>query len=315
MKGGKTPIHIMRWAPADFLADPFVMMLVADGRYEAYVFYRQFIDVSFLEGGKIRNDLRLLSALSGLSEEYAEAARDFCVEAGKLQVADGWIFHPRVVREVEREMSFRETQGPKSAGQSLEEKRAAGRRSAEARRAKFGTAQPPNNPRTEPVENCPPEGPQAPNTLRTGPEQAPERPPNAFGRTPPEQSPIKVATAQDSSRTPNGPPSPSPAPSPAPEIRTERPPESPQPVENGPPGVGAEPERQELLEVCTAIGERQGRPTASVVVQVAAIPPSNGHAGKSFADPYAKGISIEWVRAALWRAKELQLELNKPVPL
>jgi len=46
MKGGKTPIHIMRWAPADFLCDPFVLMLVSNGMWETYVFYRQFIDVS-----------------------------------------------------------------------------------------------------------------------------------------------------------------------------------------------------------------------------------------------------------------------------
>ncbi len=79
-------------------------------------------------------------------------------------------------------------------------------------------------------------------------------------------------------------------------------------------GHDPEPERQELLELCAAIGERQGRPAESVVVQVAAIPPGNRHPGKSFADPFAKGISIEWVRAALWRAKELQLEVERPLP-
>jgi hypothetical protein len=112
----------------------------------------------------------------------------------------------------------------------------------------------------------------------------------------------------------------SPAPTPERTDGTERPPESPQPVGNA-PGVperngpeGDEPERQELLAVCRAIALKGRLSVTTALERVSAIPAGNGHAGKSFSDPRAKGVSIEWVRAALSRAKELQLELDRPLP-
>jgi hypothetical protein len=75
--------------------------------------------------------------------------------------------------------------------------------------------------------------------------------------------------------------------------------------------TGDEPEREELLAVCKPIARRLKTTLTAAVERVSTIPASDGYLAKHFADPKAKGISVEWVRAALGRARELAAEQER----
>jgi len=160
LKDGRTPIHIQRWAPADFQLDPFVQWALAAQRWDVYVLYRQFIDVSFTQGGSIPDDPAYLRAMCRFEEpDAAEKALEVCIEAGKIFREDGKLFHPRVRREVERELDFRTEQTNKArtgtSNYRAERARKAGLSSAAAREAKYGSAQPLARTRTA-SSNTPP---------------------------------------------------------------------------------------------------------------------------------------------------------------
>jgi hypothetical protein len=130
MKGGKTPIHIMRWAPADFVNDPFVRLLVAEEDFATFALYTLVLNWSHMEGGDLTSDPRLLAATLGMRPRRVERALARCLDAGKLQVDDGRVFHKRVVREVAEELEYRELQSirgrqggrPKESGGKAGEK-------------------------------------------------------------------------------------------------------------------------------------------------------------------------------------------------
>ncbi len=268
MKGGRVPIHIMRWAPADYVNDPFVRLLVAEEDFATLAFYHLVLNWSHMEGGDLPADPRQLAATLGMKRHRVARSLEVCLGASKLVVRNGRLCHPRVLREVENELAYRAEQ----AGLG----RVGGRKAGRGRAAKT-IGVPLIEDRGTPIENN-----RSPLSESIGPPCAVRR-----------------------------------APAPAPENeRTERPPGSPQAVENGPgEGGGGDPEREQLLEVCGSIAEALGSPPAAIVERVAAIPAGNGRPSRSFTDPHAKGVSIEWVRAALGRARDLRREVGKPVPL
>lgn len=110
MKGGHTPIHIMRWAPADFVNDSFVRLLVAKADFETFTFYALVLNWSHIEGGTVPADPEKLAALVGMKKKSAQRALAVCVKAGKLHVDDEVVYHHRVKREVARELEFRAKQ-------------------------------------------------------------------------------------------------------------------------------------------------------------------------------------------------------------
>jgi len=110
MKGGRIPIHIMRWAPADYVNDPFVRLLVAEEDFATLTFYHLVLNWSHMEGGDLPADPRQLAASLGMRRHRVVRSLQVCVDAGKLKVNDGRLYHPRVVREVKGELTYRAEQ-------------------------------------------------------------------------------------------------------------------------------------------------------------------------------------------------------------
>ncbi len=110
MKGGRTPIHIMRWAPADYVNDAFVRLLVAEEDFATLALYHLVLNWSHMEGGDLPSDPRQLAAILGMRPRRVEKSLARCVDAGKLHVENGRVFHERVVREVAEELEYRELQ-------------------------------------------------------------------------------------------------------------------------------------------------------------------------------------------------------------
>lgn len=79
MKGGHTPIHIQRWAPADYQADEHVSLLLKRRAWATLTFYRQFIDLSFLSGGDLPRCSEGLAAVLRMPRGVVQAAMTFCL--------------------------------------------------------------------------------------------------------------------------------------------------------------------------------------------------------------------------------------------
>jgi len=114
VKGGKTPIHIMRWAPADYVNDPFVRLLLAKEDFATLVVYHLVLNWSHMEGGDLPADPEQLGAMLGIKRIRVERGLRLCIEAGKLEQGDGRLSHKRVVREVEKELAFRRDQSARA---------------------------------------------------------------------------------------------------------------------------------------------------------------------------------------------------------
>jgi len=114
VRGGKTPIHIMRWAPADYVNDPFVRLLLAKEDFATLAIYHLALNWSHMEGGDLPADPEQLGAMLGIKRGRVERGLRLCVEAGKLEQRDGRLFHRRVVREVEKELAFRRDQSSRA---------------------------------------------------------------------------------------------------------------------------------------------------------------------------------------------------------
>lgn len=109
VKQGQRPIHIQRWAPADYHADEHVKFLKSRHRYRTLTFYRHFIDHSWSAGGSLPCDVSLLSAIVEMPPRHVRAALDYCV--GRLIFKDGdRYFQARVMRDVSDELNFRAEQ-------------------------------------------------------------------------------------------------------------------------------------------------------------------------------------------------------------
>lgn len=109
MKGGRTPIHIMRWAPADYHADEHVKLLKRRRAYKILTFYRHFLDFSYLAGGDLPSDPQHLAAVLEMPSQDVRDGLAFCL--GRLIEEDGGrLYQKRVRRDVVAELDFREAQ-------------------------------------------------------------------------------------------------------------------------------------------------------------------------------------------------------------
>lgn len=104
------PIHIMRWAPADYVNDPAVKLALAKRDFVASAFYPLFLFHAFIQGGELPADPVALGAIVGMRPADVRRALTFWTELGKLKERDGRLYHERVVRDVAEELAFREEQ-------------------------------------------------------------------------------------------------------------------------------------------------------------------------------------------------------------
>lgn len=109
MRNGQTPIHIQRWAPADYYSDEHVRLLILERDWATLTFYRHFIDASFAAGGDLPAELRALSACVWMPTR--DVSRPLRRLLGVLIFQDGdRLYQPRVRRDVAKEIEFRESQ-------------------------------------------------------------------------------------------------------------------------------------------------------------------------------------------------------------
>ena len=104
------PIHIMRWAPADYVNDPAVKLALAKRDFVASTFYPLFLFHAFIQGGELPADPVELGAILGMRPVDVRRALAFWTTLGKLKARDGRLYHERVVRDVAEELAFREEQ-------------------------------------------------------------------------------------------------------------------------------------------------------------------------------------------------------------
>lgn len=110
MKGGQTPIHIMRWAAADYVNDPFVRRCYQKRDYRTAAFYPVFLFYCHIEGGDLPADVDELAAIVLMPPRDVATSLRVCKEAGKIQEQNGRVYHKRVKREVEAELEYRQHQ-------------------------------------------------------------------------------------------------------------------------------------------------------------------------------------------------------------
>lgn len=109
MKGGHTPIHIQRFAPADLWADEHWKVLVARRDYLTMSFYRAFMDHAFMAGGDLPAAPEALAAVLHMARRDVEKALGFCL--GRLVFQDGErLYQGRVRREIAAELQYRREQ-------------------------------------------------------------------------------------------------------------------------------------------------------------------------------------------------------------
>lgn len=136
MKNGQVPMHFMRWSPSEYLDDPFVRRLYLARNYRCIAFYTAFLFRSHINGGflpvsdrdrpsTVRDHLatvhhplatvgeepstvdhlsatvRDLSATVLLPPSTVDQCLRVCVDAGKVVIENGRLFHKRVLAEVE----------------------------------------------------------------------------------------------------------------------------------------------------------------------------------------------------------------------
>lgn len=110
MKDGHAPIHIMRWAPADYVNDPFIRKLYQKRDWRTLAFYSAFLFYSHMEGGDLPSDPEDLAAMVFMPPREVTSALALCVSAGKIHEKQGRLYHKRVVAEVIQELEYREQQ-------------------------------------------------------------------------------------------------------------------------------------------------------------------------------------------------------------
>lgn len=110
MKAGQVPIHIMRFAPTDYVNDSFVRRCYQKRDYRTAAFYPVFLFWCHMEGGDVPADPEEVSSRVLMPVRDVVHAIDVCKAAGKIQEEDGRLFHRRVKRDVEKELEFRRNQ-------------------------------------------------------------------------------------------------------------------------------------------------------------------------------------------------------------
>lgn len=165
--------HVIGWAPEDWRTSRIRMRSIMTGDAMLRLVYLELLNALYANAGTLPSDPEELQDYLGLPA--AEVARCLPLlvrrdesSRGGLVIADGQVTCPRVTETLAEKAEYRRT--------LAEEQSERGKRSAEARRAKYGTAQPSehrtapepasNQPRTGSGENVEP----VPNQPRTSPE-------------------------------------------------------------------------------------------------------------------------------------------------
>lgn len=107
------PIHIMRWAPADYVNDPSVKLALAQRDFVSSTFYPLFLFHAFIQGGELPAEPVALAAIVGMRPVDVRRALAFWIEQGKIREADGRLYHERVRRDIAAELEFRAGQSEK----------------------------------------------------------------------------------------------------------------------------------------------------------------------------------------------------------
>lgn len=126
MRGGHKPVLRQKWFPSDFQNDPFVKGLLKRRAFVVYTFYRQFLDMSFIEGGSLplppqhgddppTTRYQLLADAVSMEPRLVADAVSMCIRLGKLVEKDGRLFHHRVLAQVQDEIEFRRNQSEAGA--------------------------------------------------------------------------------------------------------------------------------------------------------------------------------------------------------
>lgn len=129
------PVHLMKFAPADYLLDSFVQGCIRRCDWTTLAFYTLFLFKSHYEGGSLPADPVALGDHLNMQPDTASAALETCVAASKLRVEDGRVYHKRVAREV------------KAAREYIDEQRETGK--------KGGRPPSPQNPTLSPTLSTP----------------------------------------------------------------------------------------------------------------------------------------------------------------
>jgi hypothetical protein len=144
MKGGQTPIHLMKLATADYLNDPWVKLALFENNLAASAFYPVFLFASHLHGGDLPADPTRLAAAIGMRRDVVVRALAFWTrpECGLVVIDGGRAWNPRVRRDVKAELAFREEQAERGRkGGMLAGK---GRPKADVRQPPISTIGPPS---------------------------------------------------------------------------------------------------------------------------------------------------------------------------
>lgn len=104
------PIHLMRWAPADYVNDPAVKLALAQRDFVSSTFYPLFLFHAFIQGGTLPAEPVALGAILGMRPADVRRALAYWAEQGKVREEDGRLYHKRVKDDIQEELAYRETQ-------------------------------------------------------------------------------------------------------------------------------------------------------------------------------------------------------------
>jgi len=151
-----SPVHIMRWAPADYENDPFVMLMKKRGAYRVLAFYSSFLFRSHMAGGSLPADIDLLAAALSLDNRTTTIGLSTCKQHAKIQQAGDRVFHKRVVDGIAKELSYRENQSR------------VGSLGGRPKKATLSTPESPPSPSPAPLPAPSPTTDKRPSDLRSG---------------------------------------------------------------------------------------------------------------------------------------------------
>lgn len=160
------PVHLMRFAPADYVNDPAVKLALVKRDFVSSTFYPLFLFHAFTQGGRLPADPVTLGAILGMRPADVRKALAYWTAQGKVKEADGSVYHERILRDLDRELAFREEQSERG-------KLSASRRLASTTGASTGRFNPPV-PAPVPAPAPAPTPPPAPEP-RVGPVGALEK--------------------------------------------------------------------------------------------------------------------------------------------
>jgi len=99
MNNGERPVHIMHWAPQDWLSSPLRAQLALERDHVARLLYRELLDAIHAAGGRIRR-----SEIPGavmLSAEEVDLGLVRLLQSGRVVERGGFISNPRVRKEID----------------------------------------------------------------------------------------------------------------------------------------------------------------------------------------------------------------------